>query len=156
MNKIKKNLKNSVNAEIKTSSMADIAFLLIVFFMITTVIAINKGVILTLPEEKKTDGPATHGILIEIKRNNEILLDGRHSSLDAIKDYCGEKLSKNPNKPVIIRCYPDENYQRFIDVLDELKQLELDLYAEYNKDKPVEKRKRIKIRIPLLHQWDVQ
>ncbi|MGB9590400.1 MAG: ExbD/TolR family protein, partial [Candidatus Hydrothermia bacterium] len=39
-------------AEIPTASMADIAFLLIIFFMVTTVFAREKGLKLLLPERQ--------------------------------------------------------------------------------------------------------
>ena len=47
--------------EINSSSMADIAFLLLIFFLVTTTIDIDKGLGLVLPAEGET---------IEIKKKN--------------------------------------------------------------------------------------
>ena len=47
--------------EIPTSSMADIAFLLLIFFLVTTTIDIDKGLGLVLPPEGET---------IEINKKN--------------------------------------------------------------------------------------
>ena len=58
MGKIKRRFKGG---EIPTSSMADIAFLLLIFFLVTTTIDIDKGLGLVLPAEGET---------IEIKKKN--------------------------------------------------------------------------------------
>ena len=53
--------------EIPTASMADIAFLLLIFFLVTTTIDMDKGLGLVLPPEGET---------IEIKKKNiNILLN---------------------------------------------------------------------------------
>ena len=46
-----------VTEEIPSCSMADIAFLLIIFFMVTTVFAAQKGIDFNLPKEEKEDVP---------------------------------------------------------------------------------------------------
>ena len=45
------------SAEIPTSSMADIAFLLIVFFLLTSVFATTKGLSFELPQGKAGKDP---------------------------------------------------------------------------------------------------
>ena len=43
--------KKKPGAEIPSSSLADIAFLLLIFFLVTTTIDMDKGINLTLPEK---------------------------------------------------------------------------------------------------------
>ena len=43
--------KQRREAEIPTSSMADIAFLLLIFFLVTTTIDVDTGIGMTLPPE---------------------------------------------------------------------------------------------------------
>jgi len=48
------NKKSKVSDEVPTSSMADIAFLLLIFFLVTTVFPKDKGLAIVLPEESET------------------------------------------------------------------------------------------------------
>ena len=61
--------KDTVSDEIPTSSMADIAFLLIIYFMVTTTFAATRGLDFALP--KDDDSPPQvekeESVLIEIQ-----------------------------------------------------------------------------------------
>ncbi len=113
-----------VSSEIPTSSMADIAFLLIIYFMITTTFAATQGLDFQLPKEE--NNPPTvekeESVLIEIQPSGELLVDNRPMQLDEVLPYLKPKLERNPLKPVIIRPDPDAPYGRMVDVFDELRQ----------------------------------
>ena len=49
--------KGRKSAEVNSSSMADIAFLLLIFFLVTTTIATNKGLMLQLPPKPDPNQP---------------------------------------------------------------------------------------------------
>ena len=49
--------RNKRKPEINSSSMADIAFLLLIFFLVTTTIATNKGLMLQLPPKPDPNQP---------------------------------------------------------------------------------------------------
>ncbi len=49
--------RNKRSAEVNSSSMADIAFLLLIFFLVTTTIATNKGLMLQLPPKPDPNQP---------------------------------------------------------------------------------------------------
>jgi len=120
--KIKRESK--VTDEIPTASMADVSFLLIVFFMITSTFAATRGLDFALPEQE--DNPPViekeESVLIEIFPGGQLMVDGQPMPLDGILDYLKPKLERNPLKPVIIRPDPASEYGYMVDVFDELRQ----------------------------------
>ena len=55
--------KTKVSDEIPTSSMADIAFLLLIFFLVTTTFPKDKGLAIVLPEQGDTQDVSQNNIL---------------------------------------------------------------------------------------------
>lgn len=118
--------KRQASEEIPTSSMADIAFLLIIYFMITTTFAATRGLDWALPQEE--DNPPEvekeEAVLIEIQPSGELLVDAKPMQATEISDYLLPKLERNPQKPVIIRPDPNAPYGYMVDVFDHLRQIE--------------------------------
>ena len=134
--------------EIPTCSMADIAFLLIVLFMITSTFAVSKGILFNLPKEAPaTLARAEEAIYIHILEDGAILVDQKPMMIREIQEYVRNKVEINRTKPVIIHCEPNALYANMVDVFDELKQLEFDMYPENRDDDPTND-KHINIAIP--------
>jgi biopolymer transport protein ExbD len=116
--------KRSVSEEIPTSSMADIAFLLIIYFMITTTFAATRGLDWALPQEddnQQQEIEPEEAVLVEIQPSGELLVDQRPMEPGDIMEYLRPKLERNPQKPVIIRPDPSAPYGRMVEVFDELR-----------------------------------
>lgn len=118
--------KPQVDDEIPTSSMADIAFLLIVYFMVTTTFAATRGLDFSLPPEDDTPPMVEkeEAVLIEIQPGGVYLVDQKAMPLEDILEYLKPKLERNPTKPVIIRPQPEAQYGFMVAVFDELRQAE--------------------------------
>ena len=115
--------RGTLSEEIPTSSMADIAFLLIIYFMVTTTFAATRGIDFSLPPED--DSPLVdkeESVLIEINPGGVIIVDNKAMELDQILDYLEPKLERNPMKPVIIRPNEATGYGYMVSVFDELRQ----------------------------------
>jgi len=110
-------------AEIPSASMADIAFLLIVFFMVTTVFSATKGLDFKLPADDKNDqSPETEeAISFKIIEDGSFLMDGRPAVREEILPYIGPKLERWPDKPIIVYTRPQAPYSGMVTVYDELR-----------------------------------
>ncbi|MFQ6615234.1 MAG: ExbD/TolR family protein [Fidelibacterota bacterium] len=119
-------MKRRIKAgEIPTASMADIAFLLLIFFLVTTTIDMDKGLGLVLPpkgEQKEVPKKNISNLLINAK--GEVLLDKEPIQVRNIKRVIKEKLAANDKLIVSVKTHPMTKYQDYIDVLDQLKQAE--------------------------------
>lgn len=115
--------RRNVSSEIPTSSMADITFLLIIYFMVTTTFAATRGLDFALPKEEKNPPliEKEESVLIEIKPGGQIVVDGKPMLLSGILDYLKPILAVNQIKPVIIRPDPEAAYGDMLRVYDVLR-----------------------------------
>lgn len=113
---------------IPTSSMADIAFLLIIYFMVTTTFAATRGLDFALPKDDDTPPviEKEDSVLIEIQPGGQLLVDQSSKELGDIYDYLKPKLERNPQKPVIIKPHPEAPYGEMLAVFDMLRSIKID------------------------------
>ena len=68
------------NSEINAGSMADIAFLLLIFFLVTTTMDVDSGIARKLPEKTEDTPEVTikekNVLDITVNRNNQLLIEG--------------------------------------------------------------------------------
>ena len=131
MVKIKK--RKLGEAEIPTSSMADIAFLLLLFFLVATVIDVDTGIGLTLPEyippEEQEFVPLSKERLaaLLINENGDVLLDGEVIAIpqisETLKPRIESKINLPKNKKLVVSVKTDRqtNYNLYIQSLDQVK-----------------------------------
>lgn len=117
-------IKKERNSEIPTASMADIAFLIIIYFMLTGVFALTKGPAFAPPQKEDTlNIKPKESIYIYITANENIIVDQNNVNINQLKNYLTTKLSYNPDKPIIIDTNPNCVYGKMVEVFDVLKQL---------------------------------
>ena len=136
--------------EVNAGSMADIAFLLLIFFLVTTTIEKDKGLLRSLPPIDDTE--VTPPVIkqknlftVNINRNNQLLVEEkeipigelRQAAIDFLDngggtnpegescDYCkGKRLedsSDHPDKAIISMKHDRETtYEKYMDVQNEL------------------------------------
>ena len=113
--------RKTSESEIPTSSMADIAFLLIIFFMVTAVFSATKGLEFKLPKDDDNSPPEEEeAVFIKVAPGGGILVDCQPMEPGEILDYLQPKLLRNPEKPVILYVDGAAEYQDMIRVYDVL------------------------------------
>jgi len=104
--------------------MADVSFLLIIYFMVTMAFSATRGLDFALPEEnqKATEIKQEESVDILVQPGGALQVDGKPMALDQLLPYVKTKLTQNPDKPVILRTDPNATYGNMITVFDELRQ----------------------------------
>jgi len=117
--------RREIPAEIPTASMADVAFLLIIFFLVAAFYSVTRGIQFSLPkhDEAALTAEPEAAVLIEIASDSSLLVDNRNMALADLKGYIGPKLQQNPTKSVILQTSLEAPYQAMTDVFDELRQV---------------------------------
>jgi biopolymer transport protein ExbD len=137
--------KKTPEATIPTSSMADIAFLLLIFFLVATVIDVDSGIGMTLPEiveiEEIVEVPKDRMAAILINENGDVLMDGQPISLFQItatlKPRIQSKIDLPKNKKLIVSLKTDRRtvYNSYISALDQVKEAFFEVRDEYSNSK---------------------
>ena len=138
--------KQRQSSEINASSMADIAFLLLIFFLVTTTIASDKGIAVLLPPKKDAQEEVEiherNIFKISINSKDKMLVEEKPlDDLQLLKEQVMEfvlnegrnpKLSDNPNKAVVsVKVDRGTTYELYIDLVDVLKTSYSQIRADY-------------------------
>ncbi len=108
--------------EINSSSMADIAFLLLVFFLVTTTISMDKGISLVLPSEgNEIEVNKINIVNILVNETGKVPWDDKPTKLKDIKGIAEKRITQNDKVIFSVQTHPRTKYQVYIQVLDQLK-----------------------------------
>jgi biopolymer transport protein ExbD len=118
--------KTRVSDEIPAASMSDIAFLLLIFFIATTIFDVEQGITLLLPGVggKTTKVNPKNVMRITTDATGGIYIDGSPVQADQIEGMTRQRIAENPKTIVSIESHPESRYSTMIEVLDEVKQAE--------------------------------
>lgn len=132
---LEKRREDREEAEIPTAGMADIAFLLLIFFLVTTTINVDTGIGMTLPpklDPNQKPPPVKERNLFKVLVNakGELLIEEEPAKISQLRKRVknhvlnyGEDpdLSSSPKEAVIsIKTDAKTPYSTYIDVLDEV------------------------------------
>ncbi|MBN4080741.1 biopolymer transporter ExbD [Caldithrix abyssi] len=109
--------------EIPTSSMADIAFLLLIFFLVTTTIDMDKGLGMVLPAEGEEIEISKKNILnCLINSTGNVLLGGNAVEVRNLSKMVRQKLAENNKLVISVKAHEATSYRDYVAVIDQLKQ----------------------------------
>ena len=170
----KKSPRDRMSNEINAGSMADIAFLLLIFFLVTTTIVEDKGITVKLPpwseEEPDITKLKTRNVYsVLVNAQNDLLVRGQPMRIDELRMNAKEFIS-NPTQRddyaeraskalIMLKNDRGTNYKTYLAVYNELKGAYNELWDEmsrrnygrpYSEDLPIAWKKKIKEEIPMV------
>ena len=95
--------RNKITPNFNMSSMTDVVFLLLIFFMIASTLAKNLNTIDVKLPQAKGKSENRENISVSIDRKNRFYIDGEFVSKKNIKDELITKLSKSNKRVIILR-----------------------------------------------------
>jgi biopolymer transport protein ExbD len=133
------------DAEIPTASQADLAFLLLLFFLVSAVIDVDTGIGLVLPEytEQTEFVPLSKDRLsaLLINENGDVLLDKELIAIPQISKTLipriESKINEPKNKKLVVSVKVDRktNYNLYIQALDQVKEAYKEVRETYSQQK---------------------
>lgn len=170
----KKSSRSKLKSEINAGSMADIAFLLLIFFLVTTTIEVDKGILVKLPpwsdEPPEITKLKTRNVFsVLVNAQNQLLVRGEQVDIKELREKTKEfianperreDLAESP-KNAIISLKNDRGtaYETYLLTYNELQAAYNELWndeanklygTDYTDDMPFAQKKEIKTKIPFV------
>lgn len=169
----KTNTRDRMKNEINAGSMADIAFLLLIFFLVTTTIAEDRGVLVKLPpwsnEPPEISQMKTRNVYsVLVNADNQLLVRGEPVDIEDLRENTKvfimnpqklENMAEKPTKAIIsLKNDRGTEYATYLEVYNELKAAYNELRDEEAEKRhgmkfeflTVDERKEIRAKIPLV------
>ena len=123
---MKFNRKSKVGSAIPTASMADISFLLLVFFMVSTVFVRYRGVPVELPQAEKIEKLESRRNVLQVWVSSEgqVSIEDRMIPLGDVGEVVHRHLTANPRLIISLRGDKDSEFGVISDVMEELRKVE--------------------------------
>jgi len=113
-----------------SGALSDLAFLLIVFFIVIAVFTVNQGFMLGLPQKSSTKIVHVDDIIkVNLNENNELFYDDKKVTLSEIEDIIAKKMKDRPDMTFLLKIHPDAYYQYVIDVLNIVEKLNIKTFS---------------------------
>lgn len=109
------------SSEINISPLIDVVFILLIFFIVTTVFVDETGVDVTKPRAASAEDLEKNAILIAVTSNGEVYQGGRNIGIDGVRSVVAALLETDKTLPVIIQGDTSSNYGTVYKVLDAAK-----------------------------------
>ncbi len=109
--------KNKFKAEISTSSLSDIMFFLMLFFLITSTLISPSVIKLTLPNSKYHQTVRKTEVSISITKDLKYFINNRQVAFSELENELGKQIKNMNNVTVVIRCDNKIPVQELVNVL---------------------------------------
>jgi len=112
--------------EIPQSSMADVAFLLLIFFIVTTIFNTEKGIPLALPGKTSETTQMNPKNILKLQSDSQgnVFMNDEPIGLPSIVGEINSRLAENDKLVVSIQSHRDSRYETMVKILDEVKKSE--------------------------------
>ena len=112
---------NSSSSEINISPLIDVVFILLIFFIVTTVFVEETGVDVNKPRAASAEDLEKNSILIAVTANGQVYQGGRSIGVSGVRSVVAAMLESDTTTPVIIQGDTDANHGLVVQVIDAAK-----------------------------------
>ena len=121
-----KNREAEEAGEIDLTPMLDVVFILLVFFIVTSVFVTEAGIDVTRPEASLVDPTSGDLILIAVGANGDIWIDGDQIDPRFIRSRFELRLADAPNSSIIIQADASANNEQVLMILEAAREAQIE------------------------------
>lgn len=113
-----------------SGALSDLAFLLIIFFIVIAVFNVNKGFMLGLPKKNSTKVVNVNDIVkVSLRNDGKLFVDDQEVEIDEIEEDIEVLLDSSPNLTFLLKIEPEVPYQLVVQVIEIVRKLEVDNFS---------------------------
>ena len=109
--------KHKFSPEVSTSSMSDIMFFLMLFFLITSTLISPNVIKLTLPNSKFNQTVRKTEISVSINKDLKYYINNLEVPFSSLEQALSKEVSNKENATVVVRCDNSIPVQNLVDLL---------------------------------------
>lgn len=113
-----------------SGALSDLAFLLIIFFIVTAVFKVNQGFLLGLPSKDSVKIVNAEEIVkVKLTSENKIDYRGQLLSINELEKVISDKIKIKEKTTLLLKIDPKAKYQNVIDILNIVKKFEIENFS---------------------------
>ncbi len=113
-----------------SGALSDLAFLLIIFFIVIAVFNVNKGFMLGLPKKNSTKVVNINDIVkVHLENNGELTVKGETIEISRLESDIEVLLQKSPNLTFMLKIEPEVPYQHVVRIIEIVRKLSVDNFS---------------------------
>jgi biopolymer transport protein ExbD len=127
--------RKRVGIRVDMTPMVDVAFLLLIFFMVTTVFRRPLAMEVNIPEPgAKVEVPASNVMTVYLTKEGDLIYDVGQRGLtpaawDELQDILLLELEYNPELIVLVKIDRNARYEKMVDMLDSLEEARVQRFS---------------------------
>lgn len=114
------------DAAIDMTPMLDIVFIMLIFFIVTTVFVKEAGVNVNKPNGSLAVMPKNANIFIAITEDGDVWIDKRQVETDLVRSNLERLMAEQPSDVIIIQADKEAEHGLVIEVMDQIKAAGID------------------------------
>ena len=103
---------------INITSLIDVLFLLLIFFMVSSTFLEQPGMKLELPETKSHSQEKIENFMLEITAEEQMILNGENITIDDLEQHIKDRLSTVKEKALVLKADKRVAHGKVVKVMD--------------------------------------
>jgi biopolymer transport protein ExbD len=122
----RKSSSEAENAEVDLTPMLDVTFILLIFFIVTSVFLDEEGLDLTPPPPSNADSTESIPVIqVRIDEQNEIYVNSRFTELGGVRAQIERLYAENSQSAVMVQSHPRARIGIAVSIIDKAKQAQI-------------------------------
>ncbi|MBU1701151.1 MAG: biopolymer transporter ExbD [Candidatus Eisenbacteria bacterium] len=107
----------------ESTAMADIIFLLLIFFLLSSSFILQTGIKITLPEVTQPEMEERQQIVVTVTRDDQLFVNERKITWSNLRTEMEQALSESSSRTVIVKGDAEVSLGRTVEIMDVAREL---------------------------------